>query len=63
MKVGKMGKVGKLGKMGKVDKVGKTLILFQSGGANYAYQITAHPTPSRFLNLSTAFIKEWQRLQ
>ena len=60
MKVAKMGKVGKIG---KVDKVGKTLILFQSVGANYAYQITAHPTPSRFLNLSTAFIKEWQRLQ
>ena len=35
-------------KVGKMDKVVKTLILFLSGGANYAYQITTCPTPSRF---------------
>ena len=50
--------MGKVGKMGKVDKVDKTLILFQSGGANYAYQITTRPTPSKFSDLSTALIKE-----
>ena len=45
-KVGKVGKTGKVGKISKVDKVGKTLILFQSGGANYANQITTYsPNP------------------